>query len=309
MKISAFVILILSSFGTVSVWIFAHQASASGGYQRGSSVKFTNIPLCVSPKRGEANTLKPKYFKVRLSPNLSSFCQSPKTIHVFVALCDNEHQGIVKVPAQLGNGKDPANNLYWGALYGVKTFFKNDADWQLVKTFSNPEKNILERCVFKHKTTRTYLVADAYDGEQIKPCVIDFLEASAGGNQKEIIAGSDTVMAGGDAELICYVGHDGLMDFSLEEYPQKKSSAEKNVIILACVAKDFFGDAIRTGGANPLLWTTGLMAPEAYTLEAAIAGWHNNETGEQIRTRAAEAYHQYQKCGVKGARNLLVTGF
>jgi hypothetical protein len=28
-----------------------------------------------------------------------------------------------------------------------------------------------------------------------------------------------------------------------------------------------------------------------------------------MRTKAAEAYHLYQKCGIKGARNLLVTGF
>ena len=35
-----------------------------------------------------------------------------KTIHVFVALCDNENQGIVKVPAVIGNGQDARNNLY-----------------------------------------------------------------------------------------------------------------------------------------------------------------------------------------------------
>ena len=55
-----------------------------------------------------------------------------KTIHVFVALCDNDNQGIVPVPSKLGNGQDPKNNLYWGALYGVKTHFKNSKDWTLV---------------------------------------------------------------------------------------------------------------------------------------------------------------------------------
>ena len=46
-----------------------------------------------------------------------------RTVHVFVALADNEHQGIVPVPAKLGNGEDPEHNLYWGSAYGVKTFF------------------------------------------------------------------------------------------------------------------------------------------------------------------------------------------
>jgi hypothetical protein len=51
------------------------------------------------------------------------------------------------------------------------------------------------------------------------------------------------------------------------------------------------------------------MAPEAYTLKAALNGWVNQESNEKIRERAAAAYHKYQKCGMKGAKALLVTGW
>ena len=51
------------------------------------------------------------------------------------------------------------------------------------------------------------------------------------------------------------------------------------------------------------------MAPEAYTLKAALDGWIGNESGKQIDERAAQAYHKYQRCGIKGARNLFATGF
>jgi len=44
-------------------------------------------------------------------------------------------------------------------------------------------------------------------------------------------------------------------------------------------------------------------------LKWAIDGWISGESDAQIRERAASAYHQYQKCGMRGARNLLVTGF
>ena len=37
--------------------------------------------------------------------------------------------------------------------------------------------------------------------------------------------------------------------------------------------------------------------------------WVKHQSPETVRTKAAEAYHLYQKCGIKGARNLLVTGF
>ena len=46
-----------------------------------------------------------------------------KTIHVYVALCDNKNQGIVPVSKTLGNGQNPTTNLYWGAAYGIRTFF------------------------------------------------------------------------------------------------------------------------------------------------------------------------------------------
>jgi hypothetical protein len=58
------------------------------------------------------------------------------------------------------------------------------------------------------------------------------------------------------------------------------------------------------------VWTTGLMAPEAYTLEAAVNGWVAGKTDAETRELAAQAYSKYQKtCSIKSARNLLVTGW
>jgi len=66
---------------------------------------------------------------------------------------------------------------------------------------------------------------------------------------------------------------------------------------------------LRPTGAQPLLWTTGLMSPEAYTLKAALDGWMAGESDEQIKQRAAEAYAKYQKISVKSARRLFVSGW
>lgn len=236
-----------------------------------------------------------------------------RVIHVFVALCDNVNQGIVPVPEVLGNGEDPDNNLYWGALYGVRTHFKKSEDWKLVETFKDPSREIVERCVFRHRRANVYLVADAYRGSQIRRAVVDFLEAASGNSKGsiEVGAGSNKVLLplGGSAGLLAYVGHDGLMDFRLESYPEKKDDLRRDAIVLACISKKYFKEAIASSGANPLLWTTGLMAPEAYTLKAAIDGWIEHESAEQIRTRAARAYNHYQKCGLKAAKRLLVSGF
>jgi len=233
-----------------------------------------------------------------------------KTIHVFVALCDNVNQGIVPVPKSLGNGQDPKNNLYWGAAYGVKSFLRyKTKDWKLVKTIPTSNSDILERVLFKHVTKEVYLLADAYDGAKIKNCTRNFLKASNHQEPLQVNSNSKLLKFGGNANLVAYVGHDGLMDFNLDITYKKKKEVAKDAIILACYSRNYFSDKIKKTGTNPLLWTTHLMAPEAYTLKAALDGWILNETGKQIDERAAQAYNNYQKCGIRGARNLFATGF
>ncbi len=108
---------------------------------------------------------------------------------------------------------------------------------------------------------------------------------------------------------MAYVGHDGLMDFSLTASPEKRDSRERQAIILACASKQYFGASLRKTGAAPLLWTTNLMAPEAYVLSAALDGWMKKETDEQVRFRAVKAYASYQRIGLKGANGLFATGW
>lgn len=232
-----------------------------------------------------------------------------KYVHVLVALCDNKNQGIVPVPEKIGNGQDPANNLYWGCSFGVKTFFKNQNNWKLIKQINNPSKYIYERIIFKSKTNNIYLVADAYDGAAIKQTTIDLLNYAAGLRKEKILIDTISIKIGGSADLICYVGHDGLMDFSLDTYPLKTDDKKREVAIFACASKQYFYQSIQKTGAYPLLWTTNLMCPEAYTLEALVNSWMLNKSREEIREKVAQAYHKYQKCGIKGARNLLVTGW
>lgn len=231
----------------------------------------------------------------------------PKTIHVFVALCDNEHQGIVPVPAVLGNGQDPANNLYWGAMYGIKTFFRQSKDWTLVKSLPAPKTDILERCLFRSKAGKAYLIADAYDGSKIKQTVTDFLQAASGHDRDTLSMDSVRIGIGGAADLVAYIGHNGLMDVTLEAYPKHADSIRRPAIVLACISEMLFTFPLEQAGARPLLLTTDLMAPEAYTLAAALDSWLAGETAEEIRLKAAQAYDKYQGCGLSAAKRMLVT--
>lgn len=234
---------------------------------------------------------------------------SLKSIHVFVALCDNKYQGIVPVNSKIGNGQDPDNNLYWGWAYGVKSYFKKSKNWIFLASRKSTAP-LLERIVYKHKTEKQYLIADAYDGQYMKNCINDFLSSLSGQAKDTIIINNNTIVGTkGNAQLVAFVGHNGLMDFKLDSAYNNYDGKERKAIILACLSKKYFSYYLRKAGAYPLLWTSNLMGPEAYTLHDAITGYINNETDENIRERAATIYSTYTKCSQKAAKGLLVTGW
>lgn len=241
--------------------------------------------------------------------SIDTFNHDTKTIHVLVALCDNKYQGIVPVPEKIGNGQDPDQNLYWGAAYGVRTYFKKSKDWKFLKS-EKTDSIRMERLIFQHVAKKNYyLVADAYDGQYIKECTKDFFYSSSGQMKDVLSINNTTIGIYGNSSLVSYIGHDGLMDFQLSESFKNTDGKTRDCIILACYSKKFFSPLLQETKAHPLVWSSHLMAPEAYILHDALTGYLNNESGEQIRTRAALAYSKYQKCSEKAARNLLVTGW
>jgi len=246
------------------------------------------------------------YFRCTAQPPL-------RVAHVFVALADNQHQGIIPVPARLGNGKAPPTNLYWGAAYGVKTYFRASNAWELVSCGGGPKASILERCIFRYRRDTVYVVADAYEGSQIREAVSDFLSAAAGLNPETLKLQSPaegvSLTIGGGSDLVAYVGHDAFMDFQVPHVTGRQDVQPRSAIVLACASKAYFAPYLRDTGASPLLRTTGLMAPEAYTLKAALDGWIVGEYGEAIRLRAAQAYENYQHCGLRAAQRLFATGW
>jgi len=227
------------------------------------------------------------FLAVLLALATLSASAEPLRVHVTVALCDNATQGIVPVPVALGDGHNPRTNLYWGAMYGVKSWLRRDG-WKLEKATS-PHEAILERLVARKTIAgrEVILTADAWRGSRIREAITAFLEqASASGS-----------------DVVAYIGHDGLMEFDVA--PRVMRGAKKpRSIVLACASQQYFSAHLRRAGSEPLLLTTGLMAPEAYTLTAAIDA---HVRGTDVREAAAQAYHKYQSCGIKGARRLFTS--
>jgi len=112
----------------------------------------------------------------------------------------------------------------------------------------------------------------------------------------------------GAADLVVYIGHNGLMDFTVAQPQREPNAGARQAIVLACKSRPHFQPRLAQLQCRSVLLTTGFMAPEAYTLDAAVAGWLAQESGPQITDRAARAYHKYQKCGLTAARRLFYAG-
>jgi len=103
----------------------------------------------------KAQTSNPVRQNEKKSNTIAKIKNDAKVIHVLVALCDNVNQGIVPVPAFLGIGADTQKNLYWGAAFGVKTFFSKSPNWTKVSETNNPKENVLQRIIFKHNSSQS----------------------------------------------------------------------------------------------------------------------------------------------------------
>ncbi len=235
----------------------------------------------------------------------------PRVIHLFVALCDNASQGIVPVPAAVGDGDRPEANLYWGCADGAKTVFGRSKTWKLVEVAPVPGGVILDRRIYRHATLPgVWLVADAWRGREIKQAVQAFLKAAAGKPADSAMLGlkdGTQLPINAGAALVAYIGHDGLMDFELPPEPATATPTTKPAIVLCCKSRDFFGARLKKGGAVPLLCTTQLMYPGAFILRDSLDAWLAGKGPAEIRAAAARAYATNQKITEKAAGGIFCT--
>jgi hypothetical protein len=238
--------------------------------------------------------------------------KQPLVVHVFVPLCDNENQGIVPVNKQLGDGLNLRTNLYWGAGYGVKSYFKKYESWKLLSSQLDSTGNVLERVIFYKKNTKgteIYIVADAYRGDRMKECLHDYFRSLGGWKKDQDSIQNKNISLYADADLLVFNGHDGLMDDSLKTY-YSKDSVIREAVSISCYSKEFFHSRFAKCGAYPLVCTSGLLAPEAYVLGAIIEQWANQKSDLEIRYAAGDAYHsKHPSTTQKGARWLFNTGW
>ncbi len=208
-----------------------------------------------------------------------------KRIAVFVGLCDNATQGIVKVGAKIGDGNKPDDNLYWGCSDGLKSYFKASRRWKLEKReTATGDERILERLTFRHVSAKAVLVAEAWRGSNLKDCYL----------------ASEKAMLSGENQLVAFIGHNVLMDTAIEA-PAKKAVGKTDAIVLCCVSDRYFRKRLEAAGVRPVLLTTQLMYPGSFLLHDALEPWLAGKDRKVLRSAAGAAYARNQKIKVAAA--------
>jgi hypothetical protein len=206
-------------------------------------------------------------------------CAVEKRIAVFVGLCDNASQGIVKVGAKIGDGDKPDDNLYWGCSDGLKSYFKASRRWKLEKREApTGDERILERLTFRHVSGGAVLVAEAWQGSKLKECYVACEEA----------------MLSGKHDLVAFIGHNVLMDTPIEA-PGRKAAGKTDAVVLGCLSERYFRARLEHAGARPVLLTTQLMYPGAFILHDALEPWLAGKDRTAMRAAAGAAYAKNQK--------------
>lgn len=210
-----------------------------------------------------------------------------RKVRVYVALCDNETQGIAPVGEKIGNGDEPDSNLYWGCSDGIAVHFKKTRKWKVTRTEADVSDEVLRRITFKHTEAEIELVAYAYRGSEMMRCLADFEKAAAGG----------------EFDLVAYIGHNALMDFR-QEPPEGVEENDTEVVVLCCLSEKYFRDRLEALGCRPLVMTSQFMYPGSFILSAAIESWWKGEGLGEIRSVAGRAYAANQKISVREATGI-----
>jgi hypothetical protein len=222
-----------------------------------------------------------------LSPALAA----EKRIAVFVGLCDNETQGIVKVGAKIGDGNKPDDNLYWGCSDGLKAHFKASKRWKLEKSeTATGDERIFERLTFRHVSGDAILVAEAWRGSNLKQCYIAFEQALVSGKQ----------------DMVAFIGHNVLMDTAIEP-PAAKAAGKTDAVVLCCMSDTYFDTRLKNAGARPVLLTMQYMYPGSFILHDALEPWLAGKDRNALRDAAGAAYARNQRIKIGAAKGVFAT--
>jgi hypothetical protein len=233
----------------------------------------------------------------------------PLIATVYVALCDNDSQGIVPVRNRsICNGRRPEANMYWATRGGLSGYLRK-AGWARVSEADEPREGVALEVVW-HKRFRArgelsergirgwfdvYLVSVVFWGDEIRRANLEYLRAvNRDGARIREVVGHGELAYGGASHLVGYIGHDYFFDVDdpaeLIAPTRGDSRLHKGAFALACVGDRYYRPAIARRNTHILLLNRHLAFPGAWTVGGLVRGITAGKDGRGIHREAARAF-------------------
>lgn len=233
----------------------------------------------------------------------------PLVVEVHVPLCDSSI--IACGNAKLGDGDNPATNLYWSTTPGFGEWFaRKGSGWKkLLATEETGDRDVLALHVYRRelatpaawrkrgapRTLVVDLVIHGWRGKAIDRALAAYAADVSGQGEREVALPDGTKLAaGGAAQLVAWVGHNRLMDLDKFEWPTPGKRAI-GAVAIACETSPYMKHELSAATRVPLLMTEDFLFANAAPLEAAVLAFAAGGGYPQIRRDATQAYADVQK--------------
>lgn len=231
----------------------------------------------------------------------------PLVVEVIVPLCDNTI--IACGNAKLGDGDNPATNLYWATTPGFGRWFRRaGSGWTRVARAAadTGDPDVLALDVWRRRmatpaswrkrgvpaTFELDVVVQGWRGSAIDRALAAYAAAMSADAPRPIaLADGTTLAAGGAAQLVAWVGHNRLMDVDAYAWPAPPpSTSTKGTIAIACHTAAYMEANVPAATRVPLLLTRDFLFANAAPLEATVLAFARGAGYARMRADAAAAY-------------------
>lgn len=227
---------------------------------------------------------------------------SAMRVRIYVALCDNDSQGIAPVKNRsICDGERPELNLYWATSGGLRKYLDSHG-WKRLQYERLDRGPVVIRARWVKRfwsggrlrergAARVFDVeieALAYRGRHIRQAMKDYL-ADIHGARHAPVAG----------HLVGYIGHNYFLDTddSLLPVGRKRDdhAAARGVFALSCFGQQVILPTIERGDAPILVLNRSLTYPGAWTIGGLLEGIARGGNARQIHRRASQHFAEGKK--------------
>ncbi|NQU16506.1 MAG: hypothetical protein HQ564_00450 [Candidatus Saganbacteria bacterium] len=271
-------------------------------------IKRKDIPQLKDPGRSR-KSIQPLYDRIARDVKAGK----PIVISSYVALWDKSfciYDNPKKCNYSWADGGNAKTNLYWGGGFGIRSGFRKfgwkieqEKKGEMVVFGKRFYPNRFWRKQGVKKPFNIYAAFWAYKTDYDKDNSHDILFAYkayanslfSNKNHQILLKNGKTINAGGQSHVVGYVGH--MVPGGRWQIKQAKqaSNIAKGAYMTSCLSAQAFSPYVLDKNIYGLLFTTKLMAPEAYNQNALFRAVARGANGRGIIMDVAKAYDKYHK--------------